>query len=556
MVFRATPLYALLSLLMAIAGCDGPGGPVRSNTLHVDSVMIDARVRPEIYATVALTTDTARLSSATRRMIPLLIEAASIMDKLFWQEAWGRADSLPSEGLNEETVRFFQLNYGPWDRLDGNKPFVDGVGQKPLGARYYPADMTKAEFEAWKSPEKKSLYTFIRRDAKGELMAIPYHVMFKPEVERAAGLLREAAALAEDEGTRNYLEARATALLTDDYMASDVAWLDMRNNAIDVIIGPIETYEDELFGYKASHACYLAVKDQEWSIRLARFAALLPELQRGLPVDEQYKAEAPGSDSQLGAYDVIYYAGDCNAGGKTIAVNLPNDEGLQLTKGTRRLQFKNAMRAKFDRILVPISDVLVSPDQRKFIDFDSFFSEIMFHEVAHGLGIKNTIKGKGTVREALLEQHGALEEGKADILGLYMLEVLRDKGVVTDGQAMNDYVTFMAGIFRSVRFGASSAHGRANMMRFNFFLERGAFVRNPDGTYSVVEAKMRTAIDQLSGIILRLQGDGAIEEVRTMMDEKGTVSAELQKDLDRLKAAAIPVDVVFEQGLKTLGLAP
>ncbi|MCC7502970.1 MAG: Zn-dependent hydrolase [Flavobacteriales bacterium] len=539
-----------------MVGCDGSGGPVRSNTLHVDSAMLDARVRPEIYATVALTTDTTRLSSADRRMIPLLIEAARIMDGLFWQEAWGRPDSLPSKDMNEETVHFFRLNYGPWDRLDGNKPFMDGVGEKPLGARYYPPDMTKAEFDAWESPEKKSLYTFIRRNEKGELVAIPYHVMFKPEVGRAAGLLREAAAFAEDPGTRNYLEARAQALLTDDYSASDMAWLDMHNNAIDVIIGPIETYEDELFGHKASHACYLAVKDQEWSVRLARFATMLPELQRSLPVDDQYKAESPGSDSQLGAYDVIYYAGDCNAGGKTIAVNLPNDEEIQLKKGTRRLQFKNAMRAKFDRILVPIADVLVSPDQRKFIDFNSFFSEVMFHEVAHGLGIKNTIKGKGTVREALLEQHGALEEGKADILGLFMLEVLRDKGVVTEGSAMNDYVTFMAGIFRSVRFGASSAHGRANMMRFNFFLERGAFVRNSDGTYSVVEAKMRATIDELSGIILRLQGDGVIEEVRTLMEEKGTVSNVLQKDLDRLKAASIPVDVVFEQGLKTLGLVP
>ncbi|MBK9286319.1 MAG: Zn-dependent hydrolase [Flavobacteriales bacterium] len=556
MLCRVIIISALAGLLLGLTGCEGSGGPVRSNTLHVDSAVLDARVRPEIYATVALTTDTTHLSSATRRMIPLLIEAARIMDGLFWREAWGRADSLPVAGLNDETVRFFQLNYGPWDRLNGDKAFIDGVGEKPLGARYYPQDMTKAEFEAWKSPEKKSLYTFIRRDAQGKLVAIPYHVMFKAEVEQAATLLREAAALAEDQGTRNYLETRALALLTDDYTASDVAWLDMRDNALDVIIGPIETYEDQLFGYKASHACYLAVKDQEWSVRLARFAALLPELQRGLPVDDRYKAEAPGSDSQLGAYDVIYYAGDCNAGGKTIAVNLPNDEGLQLKKGTRRLQFKNAMRAKFDRILVPIADVLVSPDQRKFIDFNSFFSEIMFHEVAHGLGIKNTITGKGSVREALLEQHGALEEGKADILGLYMLEVLREKGVVTEGSAMHDYVTFMAGIFRSVRFGASSAHGRANMMRFNFFLERGAFLRNSDGTYSVVEAKMRATIDELSGVILRLQGDGAVEEVRAMMEKKGIVSAELQKDLDRLKAASIPVDVVFEQGMKTLGLAP
>jgi hypothetical protein len=551
---RSLPvLFLVVALITSCSG--GDGGPMR-DTLNVDSVRSDVRVRPEIYAEVRLITDTAVLSTATRRMIPLLMEAARIMDGLFWREAWGAPDSMPATGSDERTARFFHLNYGPWDRLDGDEPFIDGVGLKPLGARFYPVDMTKEEFEAWTDPAKKSQYTLVRRDAKGGLVAIPYHTYFKAEVERAAGLLKQASALAEDPGTRHYLLTRAKALLTDDYTASDIAWLDMRDNGIDVIIGPIETYEDQLFGYKASHACYIAVKDRVWSQRLDRFAALLPELQRGLPVDARYKAEAPGSDAQLGAYDVIYYAGDCNAGGKTIAVNLPNDEVLQLKKGTRRLQFKNAMRAKFERILMPIADVLVSPDQRGHITFDSFFSEIMFHEVAHGLGIKGTVNGKGTVREALLEQHGALEEGKADILGLYMMGRLREQGEITTGSAMDDHVTFMAGIFRSVRFGASSAHGRANMMRFNFFLERGAFVRNADGTYSVVEAKMKGAIDELCALILRLQGDGAVEEVRTLMARKGVVGETLQRDLDRLSKAAIPVDVVFEQGLDVMGLRP
>ena len=225
---------------------------------------------------------------------------------------------------------------------------MGGVGEKPKGARFYPLDMTKEEFETWHDVAGKDMYAMVRRDGKGRLKAIPYHVYFKPEVERAAMLLREAAAITDEPDLRTYLLARAKALLTDDYAASDIAWLDMRDNSIDVIIGPIETYEDELFGYKAAHTCYIAVRDLAWSRRLERFSSLLPDLQRGLPVDARYKAEAPGSDAQIGAYDAIYYAGDCNAGSKTIAVNLPNDEALQLRKGTRRLQFKNVMRAKFD----------------------------------------------------------------------------------------------------------------------------------------------------------------------------------------------------------------
>ena len=289
------------------------------------------------------------------------------------------------------------------------------------------------------------------------------------------------------------------------------------------------------------------------SEKLAHFASFLPELQEGLPVDEAYKAEVPGTDSDLNAYDVVYYAGDCNAGGKTIAINLPNDEQVQLEKGTRRLQLKNAMRAKFDKILVPISEVLIDESQREYVKFDAFFANTMFHEVAHGLGIKNTINGKGTVRSSLKELSSALEEGKADILGLYMVQQLHKKGEI-DGD-MKDYMTtFMAGIFRSVRFGASSAHGKANMIRFNFFKEKGAFTKNEDGTYKVNYDKMEEAIKDLSNLILTLQGNGDYDGVAQLVKEKGIISTDLQNDLNKLSKANIPVDIVFEQGIKALGL--
>ncbi|HPF67309.1 MAG: Zn-dependent hydrolase [Flavobacteriales bacterium] len=541
-------LPAATTILLLAACGSGP-----SELPEEASTRFDPRVRNAIYDTVTLSTDLDALSENERRMIPLLIQAAQQMDRLFWLESWGPPDVLPGNGLDADQLRFFTINYGPWDRLAGDAPFIDGIGAKPLGARFYPADMSTEEFEAFSDPRKLSPYTLLQRGTEGELIVAPYHVAFAAEVREAARSLQEAADLAEDEGLRNYLTARAQALLTDEYRESDMAWLDMQQNTIDVIIGPIENYEDKLFGIKTAHECYIAVKDKEWSKKLEHFAGLLPDLQRGLPVPEMYRREEPGTDAQLGAYDVIYYAGDCNAGSKTIAVNLPNDEEVQLAKGTRRLQFKNAMRAKFDRIMVPIAGVLVEEEQRSHVTFNAFFENTMFHEVAHGLGIKHTVNGKGTVREALMEQYSALEEGKADVLGLYMVTRLRELGEIDEGELMDNYVTFMAGIFRSVRFGASSAHGKANMLRFNYFMELGAFERNATtGTYRVVPDRMAEAVRSLSTLILTLQGEGDRDGVIRLMEEKGGVGPGLAEDLERLSAQDIPVDVVFEQGMAVL----
>jgi hypothetical protein len=329
----------------------------------------------------------------------------------------------------------------------------------------------------------------------------------------------------------------------------------MKDNPIDVVIGPIETYEDQLFGYKAAHEGLVLIKDREWSGRLSRYASMLPALQQALPVDARYRAEQPGTDSDLNAYDVVYYAGDANAGSKSIAVNLPNDEEVQLAKGTRRLQLKNAMRAKFDEILVPIADLLIAEEQREHVTFDAFFSNVMFHEVAHGLGIKNTVSGRGTVRESMKEQASALEEGKADVLGLWMVTRLHEQGELGDAPLEDYYTTFLASIFRSVRFGAASAHGRANMARFNFFAEQGAFTRDPDsGRYRVDYEKMRAAMDSLSARILTSQGEGDYEGIVAFMEQYGSIAPQLQQDLDRVNEAGIPVDVVFEQGRSVLGL--
>ena len=545
-------------LLMACSDKNKTRKPTKQVTVEnkekTDSTQI-ANIQQKLkeYVKVPLTTDLSKLTDNEKKMIPLLIKAAQTMDAMFWYEAYGNKTELLDSIKDKNTRDFVELNYGPWDRLDDNKPILKTVKAKKLGANYYPKDMTKEEFEKSNLVGKDSLYTFIERNDKGELITVGFNQKFSKELRLTSQYLIEASAFAKNRGLKNYLLARAQALLNDDYYNSDNLWMDMKTNHLDIVIGPIETYEDQLFGYKAAHEAYVLVKDMEWSKKLAHFVTFLPELQKNLPVAAKYKVEKPGTKSDLNAYDAIYYSGEANSGGKTIAINLPNDERVQLKKGTRRLQLKNVMKAKFDKILVPIANELITPEQRKFITFDAFFANTMFHEVAHGLGIKNTINGKGTVRKSLKHLSSALEEGKADVLGLYMVMQLHKKGELKG--EMKDYMTtFMASIFRSIRFGAADSHGVANTIRFNYFKEKQAFVRNDNGTYTLNYDKITQAMNDLSALILKLQGDGDFESVNKLVIEKGVISKQLQKDLDRLKEKNIPVDIVFEQGVEVLGL--
>ena len=546
--------YTIIACCILALSCNTKTETKETKSEKMNSFDSIANERIGIYETVKLTADLSKLKPYERQMLPLLIEAAQIMDGLFWKQAYGDKDALLKSIKNATTRKFAEINYGPWDRLNDDNSFVEGFGKKPDGANIYPKDATKEELEKSNLADKKGLYSVVKRDKAGKLYTVPYHEEYKAELTKASELLLKAAALSEDVSLKNYLTLRANALITSDYKPSDLVWLDMKTNGIDIIIGPIENYEDKIFGARASFESYVLIKDMDWSKKLSHYVSFLTELQTGLPVDAKYKKEKPGTDSELNAYDVVFYAGDCNAGSKTIAVNLPNDEEVQITKGTRRSQLKNVMKAKFDKILVPISSELISPEQRKHITFDAFFATTMFHEVAHGLGIKNTINGKGTVREALGEKGSALEEGKADILGLYMIDKLFAKGEIKEGVLMDYYVTFLASIFRSIRFGASSAHGQANMVRFNYFEEMGAFSKSADGTYSVNLQKMKEATNSLSALILKLQGDGDAKGVEELLAKMGSISPDLQADLDKLKTKKIPVDIIFEQGKDVLGL--
>lgn len=537
--------------LLAAVGCKNKNQEEDAN--RIPAADLPARVAS--YAPFTLTTDVASLTDNERQLLPILIQIADVMDDLYWEQFFGTENRKALDTLSDPSMRAFaQIQYGAWDRLDGERPFLPGFGERPAGANFYPVDMTVEEFEALDDPAKTSQYTILRRDADGKLKVIPYHEAYATQLAKVDELMGQAIELAEDPGLKAYLVARREALKTDDYFASDMAWMDMKNSRLDFVVGPIENYDDALFGYKTSYESFVLVKDEQWSNDLARFTAMLPELQKLLPCDPKYKQEVPGTSSDLNVYDVVYYAGDCNAGSKTIAINLPNDENVHLQKGSRRLQLKNAMQAKYENILVPIAKLMVCDEQLDNVKFDAFFGNVCYHEVAHGLGVKKTVtKGEG-LREALKEQYSAWEEAKADICGLFLVQTLIEKGEITNCTVEDAYVTYLAGLLRSVRFGATEAHGVANMMCFNYMQEKGAFSRNAEGKYVIDVEKSIEAMKGWAALVLQVEGEGDYTMAKQYAAEHGKVMPELQKDLDAISQANIPLDICYNQGVKALGL--
>jgi hypothetical protein len=581
-----------------------------------------AAQRLGMYKKFALKTDTALLSVAERECITHLIKAAQIADRIFWKQTYGDKDQFLKSIKDSSERKFAEINYGPWDRLNNNEPFMKGYGPKPDGVNFYPRDFSTQGIDENMMEFIKSPYTVVRdfklpgpidpsKHKDGpifpEPMGMPittasgkqyetlkYGEFYREDVMKLGDEMHAAseAIMKEDKEFAMYLRERMGALMMDDYIGSDIKWLGL-NGHLDFVIGPIENYEDKLFGQKTSYEAYVLVRDKEWGAKLDKFIAYLPTLQAGLPVSAEYKPDLnsavedagngaveiqmnepgfPPMDgthkplSQLAVFDVVYYGGDCNSGSKTIAVNLPNDERIQKNFGTRRSQLKNTMQAKFENMVVPISQRVILPSQQKHITFNAFFSNVMFHEVAHGLGIKNVVNNpKLTVREALGADYSAIEECKADVLGLYMVTQLFDKKEL-EGSLDDYYVTFVASVFRSVRFGAASAHGKANMITFNTLLQRGAIVVEEKGKvqedggaekrwYKVDVEKMRQVISDLAAELLILQGNGDMTAVTAMLDGRGVIGAPLQMDIKRLETAGIPVDLVFDQGIETLGLS-
>lgn len=510
------------------------------------------KAKVEEYAQVELKSDLVNnLNDKEKELVKIFFQVGEITDDLFWQQTFGDKSQLDTI-TDSYAKEFAMIHYGAWDRLDNNKPFLAGYGEKPAVCNYYPHDITAEEFDAFEDANKNSWYTVIRRNEDGSLKSVWYHEAYTEEIGRICALLEKAVTLAEDPGLKNYLEKRIEAFKTDDYLESDLAWMDMKDSKIDFVTGPIESYDDKFQETKASYESFILLKDEARSKDLAKFVAMLPALQKELPCAPEYKTFVPGTSSDLNVYDAVYYAGDCNAGSKTIAINLPNDERVHALKGTRRLQLRNSMKAKFDKILMPIGQLIVTPGQQKYLNFDAFFWNVTFHEVAHGLGVKQTINTNESVDAVMGTEKTSWEEAKADILGLFMVTKLIEMGEITNITAEDAIATYIAGILRSVRFGAASSHGKANMMCFNYMEKAGAFSRDAKGQYVIDFGKAKEAMNGWAALILQTQGDGNVEFATKYRAENGGITPALQADLDKINGAGIPRDITFIQGADIL----
>jgi hypothetical protein len=513
------------------------------------------------FSPTVLTAKLSSLSAADRQALGKIIEAAKLLDPLFLRQVWSGNDALHQKLQADKSVvgrqrlKYFLINDGPWSRLDHNEPFIEGVPQlKPPHANYYPDDMTKQEFETWVAglPEAEKqkatgFFYLIRRGADGKLTTVPYSEAYAEFLVPAAKLLNEAAQLTTNTSLKAYLVKRAAAFASNDYYESDVAWMDL-DAPIEVTIGPYETYEDELFSYKAAFEAYVTLRDQGESAKLAKFSQYLQELENNLPLEARYRNPKLGAASPIRVVNEIFGSGEGNSGVQTAAFNLPNDERVVAEKGSKRTMLKNVQEAKFQKTLIPISRVVLSRTQQPLLSFESFFTHILAHELMHGLGPHNINVGgqETTVRKQLKELSSAFEEAKADITGLWALQYLIDKGVVDKQMERSLYTTFLASAFRSVRFGITEAHGRGIALQFNYLTDEGAFeVDEAAGTFSVNNAKVKEAVRKLTNEILTIQAEGSYDKAKAMLDKYAVIRPPMQKALDRLKTVPTDIEPIF-----------
>ena len=523
------------------------------DTVHKTPMTIDQRLA--MYANITLKVSADSLTEKEKQVLGLLFKACDVMDEIFWMQSYGNKEELFMTIADSNIKRFVEINYGPWDRFDNNEPFVDGVGKKPIGAAFYPPDIKYLPFIDMKFEDKLSMFTVIKRADDGSLYTQPYKTAYKDQLEKASGFLKEAAKITDDKAFSKYLTLLSEALLSDNYYDSDMAWLDLKDNNIDLVMGPFESEEDKLINTKMAYASHLLLKDHVWSKKLETYISYIDELHSSLPVTDIYKNQIIGSKVEVGVYDAIYYTGYANAGGKSISINYPKDGRVIMEKGNRKLQFKNIMEAKFNQILSKIAEKLIDANQVKHVKFEAFFINNLCYEIADAFVVKNTVNNKGPVREVLKDYYANINAVKSDILRLYLLMKLHEKGAIKEVELIDNYTTFMADIFRSCRFGSSYAQGTANMVCFNTFAEHNAFTRDEKtGTYSVNIEKMKVAVNELTKTVLMILGDGDYNAAQELLKEKGFIPPQLQKDLNMINSAGIPTDVVLEQGPEVIGL--
>jgi len=507
------------------------------------------------FAPVEVKVDVSSLPAQEQAALTKLVEASRYIDALFMRQRFAGNDALLLQSLSDRSALgrartdYFLLNKGPWSELDQDRAFLPGVGAKPPGANYYPADATREQIDSWMQglPEQQKadatgFFTTIRRDADGKFIAVPYSLEYQGELMEMARLLREAAALTQQPTLKAFLEKRAEAFVSNDYYASDVAWMEL-DASIEPTIGPYEVYEDEWFNFKAAFEAFITLTDTAETDKLKRFSSQLQDLEDHLPIDKKFRKEKLGGYSPIRVVNVVFAAGDANHGVQTAAFNLPNDERVVAEKGSKRVLLKNFQQAKFDKVLTPIADVALAPQDRSLLSFDAFFTHILMHELMHGLG-PQTIEVGGrpsTVRQELKELNGPLEEAKADVSGLWALQYLMDKGFLDNKQERSMYVTFLASTFRTLRFGLNAAHAKGMALQVNHLLDAGAVRIDSQGRFSLDVPKTKKAVASLTRQIMTLQAHGDYEGVKRLMDRMSVIRPEVQRVLDRL--GEVPVDI-------------
>jgi Peptidase family M49 len=508
----------------------------------------------------SLTTRIRRLAPNDRRALMKIIAAAKLFDQLYLRQVWSGNEALlkklqaDKSLAGQKRLHYFMINKGPWSQLDGHEPFIEGVPPRPPQANFYPDDMTKDEFNAWLatlSPAEKEKATgyfyVIRRDQNGKLKSVPYSEEYREFLEPAAKLLREAAALTTNKTLRDFLNKRAAAFASNDYYDSDVAWMDL-DAPIDVTIGPYETYEDELFGYKAAFEAYVTLRDAAESAKLVKFSQYLQDIEDHLPIEAKYRNPKLGAASPMRVVNEVFSSGEGNSGVQTAAFNLPNDERVVKEKGSKRIMLKNVQDAKFNKTLIPISRVVLDPAQQKDLAFEAFFTHILMHELMHGLGPHNiNVDGQATtVRLQLKDQYSAIEEAKADMTGLWALQYLIDKGVIENSMQRTLYTTNLASMFRSVRFGITEAHGRGVAMQFNYLTDEGAIKYNEqNGTFSVDESKIRAAVAKLTHELLTIEAEGSYEKAKALLDKYAVIRPQMKGAFDKLTNVPVDIEPIF-----------
>jgi len=544
----------MLPLMLAVAGARG--GEPTGGTLAELNRMI-AR-----FAPTEIRVDTSALSAGDQKALAHLIAAARVIDDIFLTQLWSGNHTLLVQLEKDKTppgqarLHYFLINKGPWSDLDGHRAFLPGAPPRKLpGANFYPPDMTKEEFESWvktldenQRHEAEGFFTVIVRDRAKHLQFVPYSEAYQTDLDRAAHLLREAAGATENETLKKFLASRAEAFRSNDYYASDLAWMDL-DAPLDITIGPYETYNDEIFGYKAAFEAYVNLRDDKESAKLKFFADHMQQIENNLPIDPQYRNPKIGADSPIRVVNEIFSAGDGNHGVQTAAYNLPNDERVVQQKGSKRVMLKNVQEAKFNSILTPISKRVLPAAAQSDLSFDSFFTHILAHEMTHGIGPHQIrIAGRDTTpRQELKELFSAIEEAKADVTGLFMLQYFFDHGMLPGGAQSERrlYTTFLASAFRSLRFGLNEAHGKGMAVQFNYLLDRGAFVAHAGGTYEVNFEKVKSAVRDLDRELLTIEAKGDYAGAKKMLDGLGVLRPEMTAALGRLKDIPTDIEPVF-----------